>query len=94
MWAHGDDAFTWLASYLTEQQIRRLVPEAGDLPIERHVFPRLRAVNFVLRGYLGEGAASSTRRDPQAKALGEFLRAKVVDLPTGLVGNADVTTLG
>ena len=94
VWARGDDAFEWLASYLTEQQIRRLVPEAKDLPIERHVFPRLRALNFVLRGYLGEGAASSTRSDPQAKALGEFLRARVVDLPTGLVGSSDVTTRG
>ena len=49
------------------------------------MFPRLRALNFVLRGYLGEGAASSTRTDPQAKALGEFLRARVVDIPTELV---------
>lgn len=28
--------------------------------------------------------AASTRFDPQAKALGELLRARVVDLPAGL----------
>ncbi len=94
VWARGDDAFEWLESYLTVQQIRRLVPEAKDVPVERHVFRRLRALNFVLRGYLGEGAASSTRTDPQAKGLGEFLRARVVDLPTELVESTDVRIRG
>jgi hypothetical protein len=94
VWARGDDAFEWLVSYLTVEQLGRLVPEAKGLAVERHVFPRLRAVNFVLPGYLGDGAASSTRSDPQAKALGEFLRARVVELPTELVASAGVTSRG
>jgi hypothetical protein len=94
VWARGDDAFEWLVSYLTVEQLGRLLPEAKELAVERHVFPRLRAVNFVLPGYLGEGAASSTRSDPQAKALGEFLRARVVELPTELVASTDVTSRG
>ena len=94
VWARHDDAFAWLESYLTEERVRRLVSVAADLPIERHVFPRLRAINFVLRGYLDEGAASSTRADPQAKALGEFLRARVVDLPAGLAGRGDLRSRG
>jgi len=36
-------------------------------------------------GLLGRGVAASTRTDPQAKGLGEYLRAKVVDLPTRLL---------
>jgi hypothetical protein len=35
-----------------------------------------------LRGYLGEGAASSILIDPQAKFLGEQLRDVVVPGPT------------
>jgi hypothetical protein len=94
VWARGDGAFEWLVSYLTVQQLGSLVPEAKELAVERHVFPRLRAVNFVLPGYLGDGAASSTRSDPQAKALGEFLRAREVELPTGLVASSDVRSRG
>ena len=36
-------------------------------------------------GLLGEGVASSVRQDPQAKGLGEYLRAKVVDVPESLL---------
>jgi len=34
---------------------------------------------------LGEGVAASTRPDPQAKGLGEALRACVVDIPEALL---------
>jgi len=45
------------------------------------------AVNFVIKGLLGEGVSSSTRTDAQAKSLGEFLRAKLVDIPEDLAKN-------
>jgi hypothetical protein len=34
---------------------------------------------------LGEGVASSTRPDPQAKSLGEVLRAIEVEMPAHLL---------
>ncbi len=40
-------------------------------------------------GLLGEGVAASTRFDPQAKALGEWLRSRLVDIP----GGAAMTTV-
>jgi hypothetical protein len=40
--------------------------------------PTSDAVNFVIVGYLGEGVASSTAFDPQAKGLGEYLRSRPV----------------
>ncbi|MCV5968556.1 AtuA-related protein, partial [Lactococcus petauri] len=49
--------------------------------IERYPLPNLRAVLFVVRGLLGDGVASSTRVDPQAKSLGEWLRARTIDVP-------------
>ena len=42
-------------------------------------------VNFVIHGLLEEGVAASTRQDGQAKSLGEWLRARVVDLPEALL---------
>jgi hypothetical protein len=49
--------------------------------IKRSELPNLHALNFVIVGLLEEGVAASTRMDAQAKGLGEYLRAKMVDLP-------------
>ena len=54
--------------------------------MDRYPLPNLLAVNFVVRGLLGEGVSSSTRPDPQAKSLGEFLRSRVVEVPASLLG--------
>jgi hypothetical protein len=61
------------------------MPESKDLEVERYTLANIRAINFVIIGLLGEGVASSVRLDPQAKALGEYLRAKVVDVPEVLL---------
>jgi hypothetical protein len=85
VWARTDLAWRWLANALTVEELKRLLPETADLPVRRHVLSNLRAVNFVVEGLLGEGVSSSTRFDPQAKALGEWLRAREVDVPESLL---------
>lgn len=82
---HRDEAYAWLAGLLTPNRVRALLPEAEDLDVETHPLPNLRAVNIVVRGLLGDGVAASTRLDPQAKALGEWLRARHVDVPEELL---------
>ena len=66
-------------------RFRTLLPEAAGLAVDRYDFANLLALNFVVVGLLGEGVASSTRPDPQAKGLGEYLRSRVVDIPVRLV---------
>jgi len=83
--ARDDQAWDWLDPYLTIEAFRTLLPEADRLDIRRTAFPNLRALNFVVVGLLGEGVASSTRPDPQAKGLGEYLRSREVDIPVGLL---------
>ena len=85
VWARTDDAWRWLANALTVDELRRLLPETESLPVTRHVLPNLRALNFVIDGLLGDGVASNARFDPQAKALGEWLRARHVDIPEALL---------
>jgi hypothetical protein len=85
VWARSDPAFAWLASYLTVEEFRRLLPETASLPVTRHVLPNLRALNFVVADVLGEGVASNARHDPQAKAIGEWLRSRVVDIPEAVL---------
>ncbi|WP_414635855.1 acyclic terpene utilization AtuA family protein [Actinophytocola sp.] len=85
VWARTDPAYAWLGHELTVDRLRQLLPEAKDLEIERYELPNLRALNFVIHGLLGEGVAASTRFDPQAKALGEWLRSRLVDVPEVLL---------
>jgi hypothetical protein len=85
LWARSEAGFAWLRSALTVQRFRTLLPEADLLTIDRFELPKLRAVNFVVHGLLGEGVASSTRPDAQAKSLGEYLRSRWVDIPEDLL---------
>jgi hypothetical protein len=85
VWARDRRGYAWLASHLTVERFLALVPEARGLQVRRHELPNLLALNFVVVGLLGEGVSSSTRIDPQAKGLGEWLRARLVDLPAALV---------
>ncbi len=86
VFARTDEGWAWLAEFLTVDRLRELLPEVGPLAVDRHELANLRAVNFVIHGLLGEGVAASTRPDAQAKSLGEWLRARVVPVPTALLG--------
>ncbi|VXC45810.1 acyclic terpene utilization AtuA family protein [Aeromicrobium sp. 9AM] len=83
-----DDAYAWLAGFLDEATVRELIREAATLDLEIHPLPNLAAVNIVIHGLLGEGVASSTRLDPQAKGVGEWLRARDCAIPASLLPDA------
>lgn len=85
VWVRSEEAWRWLAHALTTEAFRHLVPESRTLAVRRHVLPDLRALNFVVEGILGEGAAAQHRFDPQAKALGEWLRSRHLDIPEALL---------
>ncbi|MEU9323951.1 acyclic terpene utilization AtuA family protein [Streptomyces canus] len=85
VWARTDEAWRWLAHTLTVDRLRELLPETAELPVTRHDLPQLRALNFVVEGILGEGVAAQHRFDPQAKALGEWLRSRHLDIPEALL---------
>ena len=85
VWARGPLGYAWLAGFLTADRLKELVPEAAPLTVRRYELPNLLALNFVVEGLLGEGVAASTRPDPQAKSLGEYLRSRLVDLPEALL---------
>ncbi len=85
IWVRSEAAFAWLLDALTTEQFRTLLPEAAGLMVERYELPKLHALNFVVRGLLRGGAVATLRLDRQAKSLGEFLRARVVDVPESLL---------
>tara|TARA_S200000501_G_scaffold160289_1_gene151172 strand:+ start:69 stop:512 length:444 start_codon:yes stop_codon:yes gene_type:complete len=77
-------SFSWLSQFLTIGKLKELMPEAAERDVDRYDLPNLLSLNFIFYGLLEEGVAASTRQDPQAKALGEYLRAKVVLIPEEL----------
>ncbi|MFI1285957.1 acyclic terpene utilization AtuA family protein [Streptomyces sp. NPDC020858] len=85
VWVESDEAWEWLHATLTTELFRHLLPETRPHAVHRHPLPNLRALNFTITGILGEGVASGHRFDPQAKALGEWLRARHLDIPTRLL---------
>ncbi len=85
VWARTDLAYSWLAEFLTVDHLRELLPETALFPVKRYELPNIRAINFVIVGLLGEGVAASARQDGQAKSLGEWLRARIVDMPRELL---------
>ncbi|MGW9117497.1 acyclic terpene utilization AtuA family protein [Streptomyces sp. NPDC055663] len=85
VWAVDDDAWRWLAHELTVERFRELLPETAGLTVVRHLLPNLRALNFTVHGLLGEGVAAQHRFDPQAKAVGEWLRSRHLPIPVSLL---------
>jgi hypothetical protein len=85
VWARTPEAYAWLERFLSSERLKELLVEARELEVERHPLPNLLAINFVLKGLLGDGVAASLRADPQAKSLGEYLRAKLVPIPVSLL---------
>ncbi|MEU7900153.1 acyclic terpene utilization AtuA family protein [Nonomuraea sp. NPDC049152] len=81
VWVRTPEEYGWLAETLTAERLVELLPSLEGLAVERYELPNLNALNFVVHGLLGRGVAASPRLDPQAKALGEELRARKVEVP-------------
>ena len=85
VWGKTDDAYSFLFHYLTVDKLKELLTDIEQYDIERYDFPNVRAVNFYIHGILGDGASSNTKVDALAKSLGEYLRAKKVNIPKQLI---------
>jgi hypothetical protein len=85
LFARNAQGYAWLADHLTVERLAELFPEARGRVVHRFELPNLWSLNFVLVGLLDEGVASATRQDRQAKGLGEYLRARVLDVPASLL---------
>ena len=88
IYARSDISWAWLDHALTIDKLKELLPETSELTIERFRYPKIRSLNFLIRGLLQEGVAASTRQDPQAKALGEWLRSRYMEIPVSVIKEA------
>ncbi len=65
--------------------LRELLPETADMTIERYRYPQSPRAQLRDPWPAEEGVAASTRQDAQAKAVGEWLRARVVSVPQAVL---------
>ena len=84
VWALSMESYSFLHEYLTVDQLKILCPDLAGYSIERYELPNLKALNFYIKGILGTGAASNNRIDKQAKSMGEYLRAKLIEVPKSI----------
>lgn len=88
--SRADKAFEWLDRFVASPgAVAALIPEARSLEFQVVPLPNLRAVNLVVKGLLGRGVSENASPDPQAKGLGEYVRARVVAAPRHLLDEAD-----
>ena len=85
LWVTHDDSaayaarVAWLLGFVTDDRVRALAARRPRTSTSTsYPLPNLGGVNVVLHGLLGLGVAASTRFDPQAKGLGEWVRSRVV----------------
>lgn len=91
VWATSEEAYGFLHGFLTVDRLKNLMPETADLEILRYELANIHSLNFLIKGILGEGVSSSVRTDPQAKTMGEYLRAKSIDVPVSLTKHLNLT---
>ncbi|KAJ2893751.1 hypothetical protein MKZ38_008288 [Zalerion maritima] len=86
-WVLEDDEYDWLRSFLTIDRLRGLLGDDYEesFTVERFELPNLRCVHFLVKGVLQGGISSSYRLDGLAKSFGEFLRSRLVDMPSKFV---------
>jgi hypothetical protein len=84
VWAKNENAFSFLNNYLTVEKIKELMPDIREFEIDRYELPNILSLNFYIHDILEDGVSSNTRKDGQAKSLGEYLRAKYADIPKSL----------
>jgi acyclic terpene utilization AtuA family protein len=85
IWGKTPESYAFLRDFLTISKLKELLPDMASYEIERYELPNLLALNFYINGVLGEGVACSARNDPQAKSMGEYLRAKLVEMPASIL---------
>lgn len=85
IWGKTPQTFSFLKQFLTIEKLKELLPDLQEYEIERYELCKLLALNFFVKDFLGNGVADSIKSDPQAKTLGEYLRAKIIALPEAIL---------
>tara|TARA_B100000401_G_scaffold254409_1_gene172851 strand:- start:213 stop:1982 length:1770 start_codon:yes stop_codon:yes gene_type:complete len=81
IWAKNSKSFAFLIKYLSIDKLKELLPDLKDFDIDRYELANINSLNFYIHDILQDGVSSNNRKDGQAKSLGEYLRAKKIQVP-------------
>ncbi len=85
VWAKNSKSFAFLIRYLSVDKLKELLPDLKDFSIDRYELANINSLNFYIHDILQDGVSSNNRKDGQAKSLGEYLRAKEIQVPKNLL---------
>ena len=83
--AYQPEGYRFLRDNLTKESVHRYFEPLGVQETIRYELPNLLALNFLLKGILGEGGSRSLRIDAQGKALGQALLEMEIEIPEGVL---------
>ncbi len=83
--ARSPEIYAWMRGALTEAAVKDRFATLARGDVERHEFPNLLAVNFLLHESLGGGGTRSIRFDAQGKTYAQYLLAAEVDVDEALL---------
>lgn len=88
-------AWDWLRSWLSRQKLQELLADDWQdaYHIERVEFPKVRAVHFVVYGWLGRGVSSATTLDALGKGFADYMRDKIVHAPEDVTKGAPTQSM-
>jgi hypothetical protein len=84
VWCRDPRAWDWVRGALDADAIRRLLSLRQDVGVEVHELANVQGLLFILKGYFGASGSGNIGLDPIGKAIGEFLRARLVEVPAEL----------
>ncbi len=82
--AYTAEGYRYLRDVVTADMVRSYFQALGPVQVDRYEIPGLWALNFLLKGVLGEGGSRSLRIDAQGKALAVALLEMELELPAEL----------
>ena len=71
----------FLYEFLTVDKLKELLPDLSEFNIDRYDLSNIKSLNFYIHDILQDGISSNNKKDGQAKSLGEYLRAKLIEVP-------------
>lgn len=91
LFVRKESHYPWLKSFLTRDKMQALMGEdwRPEYFIERCEFPNILAVHFVIYGPLGRGVSSCRLLDALGKGFADYIRDKVVEVPTVIIGDME-----
>lgn len=85
VWCRRPEHWPWLRAYLTTEKATALLALHDDVRVERYELPNVHGIELVLRDFFGTSGSGNIGLDQIGKGVGEFLRARLVDIPRALL---------